>query len=653
MRDYSGPQAVSLGRSFARLGAKQVRVAEKLQDRVDDAWTKEQLAHLSNGYREILTSPDGYLNSQGREAVDGREDLVKALDEKRAALLGGAQNSTQREMFSQQAERDYQRALEMVDGHYVKQSRAWELAGSKARAQAKGLELVDTWFTTAPETFADAEDEYFGDGGMLDDLFGQQNMHPDQVAGLKREAQDDVYAAIVGRLLKSDPRGAKDFLTQAVKDKKISPAKRAEISGFVDKAVADTVNTLAAVKLEGDILGGRAAQEPKAVEIIGPTPPAQYASPMTLAAHRATYLLEALGALDAELAAGKITGEQHKARFATIEKRHKLRGDAVAKIEKEALTQAEAILIANPMMSPDDLATVAPGVFKTLVQSGQWSTINTFSNSNGRYPNRPVVAAALPDVSRETWRSKSATQVYNMLRGELDNKNLDRALAFHAEANDTANDKQSTAMSTDRRIRHEFRELHGLVAGTIPGNMANELDHYTDRVTELINTYERDTLGGKRLVNEQELQSLLDWAQSDLVMRSDVGFDDAVSFYALTEDQQEEAYVTVRGKEVLVRSVPTDVRDKIVEEAQVQGQRLATAQIVRYWVRIGKPADLVAYYAASQASVIDPSTLPIISPTDAPGVRELNPALRNIKEGYRDFQMTTELLEWAKKRGGK
>lgn len=260
LKDTSGAQGRAMGQGAEQAGRGFVRVAEILQDRIDEAWTKEQLAHLSEGYRELLTSPEGYLYTQGKGSVDGREKVLRALDEKRSALMEAAGNETQRELFAQHSASSYQRALELVDGHYVKQSRAWEVAGSKARAQAMGSDMVETWFAGSPETFESEHRDLFGRGGELDALFQAQGIHPDEQKNLKQEASDRIYGAIVARLMKDNPSGAREKLAEWRKSGRIGGDMASRLDDELRKVAVNEESLLLTKGLFDDAL---AAATPK------------------------------------------------------------------------------------------------------------------------------------------------------------------------------------------------------------------------------------------------------------------------------------------------------------------------------------------------------------------------------------------------------
>lgn len=126
MGNASGDQMQDLGRNIQRLGATIDVIAEKEQDRYDDA-KKLQAANLyASSIEEDLDGPEGYTSKLGQDAAAGREAVLAKLAERRKAAEALLDNPVQREAFAAHADHLSRQAQSRVNAHYGQQVQVFE-----------------------------------------------------------------------------------------------------------------------------------------------------------------------------------------------------------------------------------------------------------------------------------------------------------------------------------------------------------------------------------------------------------------------------------------------------------------------------------------------------------------------------------------------
>lgn len=149
--DLTGKQAEALGAAMITSGSAVIKIAERIQDDIDDAVTKQADNYLAEQLRAKQTK---YLSTKGQDAVNGyataEEDLTKLVEDIKAGVPFGSgdkqvylQNDMQKKMFGQVAERRLLAARSNMGAHQLKELNEWNLNEDKNRVKSLMLDAID------------------------------------------------------------------------------------------------------------------------------------------------------------------------------------------------------------------------------------------------------------------------------------------------------------------------------------------------------------------------------------------------------------------------------------------------------------------------------------------------------------------------------
>lgn len=130
MRDFTGEQIQRTGQATQSLGVTVMRIAERLQDQLDDAETKRLYNDFAVQADKIETE---YIVTKGKDAIDGamkvRNDLKAAFTD----VVGKAQNSVQKTMLQNAANVRLRSAESAIVKHSIVEQREYDIKETGAK----------------------------------------------------------------------------------------------------------------------------------------------------------------------------------------------------------------------------------------------------------------------------------------------------------------------------------------------------------------------------------------------------------------------------------------------------------------------------------------------------------------------------------------
>lgn len=227
-----GAQLASLGQATERAGHKMLDF--ELQQRAEQiqAATKEADVAFTSQLNTMLHDPEaGYLAQQGRNAVDGYEPTVQALDKLQRDALASLKDPQARKMAAPIFRDRAQSALAQVQKHAGQQRRAWQVNASEARAAVS--------ISDAASNYADEEAFGLSLGTALNEVAEQGRLMGwgEEATELKRRGYiDEAFRMRYEAWRQSDPAGAlADFQKRAGS---VSPLVRDKIANDLFNAAA-------------------------------------------------------------------------------------------------------------------------------------------------------------------------------------------------------------------------------------------------------------------------------------------------------------------------------------------------------------------------------------------------------------------------------
>lgn len=204
--------AQQFGAGLQDAGQAVLRVDDILRDREERARAKEADAKLADGYYDILSAPNangrqGYRLEVGRAAIDKRQEAIQAIDAHRARILNTLTPGQRAKLADADAAR-YRQAREVLDGHYVQQLDAYELAETEARADSLMRDAVESALAPrVPDDGADYGRDPFVENRNalrteLAELAARRKIGPNSTALLMQKADDQLHGGIIERMLR-------------------------------------------------------------------------------------------------------------------------------------------------------------------------------------------------------------------------------------------------------------------------------------------------------------------------------------------------------------------------------------------------------------------------------------------------------------------
>lgn len=138
--DYTGKQMEAMGAAMITSGSAAIKIAERIQDDIDDANTKK-FDNLTAEY--IRKKQTDYLMTKGQNAINGYAAVDEELSRFVADQMDNLDNDMQRKMYGQVAERRLVAARSNMNAHQLKELQQWNLTESKDRVTNLMMDAID------------------------------------------------------------------------------------------------------------------------------------------------------------------------------------------------------------------------------------------------------------------------------------------------------------------------------------------------------------------------------------------------------------------------------------------------------------------------------------------------------------------------------
>lgn len=233
MRDARGEQIERLGNAVEGVGTEAVRIADILQDKEDNAISRQLDSRLSDAYREILA---GYTSKLGQDAIDGRKGVEDRLRAVATEIGAGARTAMQQQHYGRMSEDRLQRALTAVTGHQLEQTHIFEMGETKAHAGALYKDALQQW--QSPKEFR----KLFDSARAADREYARQaGMGPKAAEQYVQTNSSKLHGAIVNQLIDAGKPGvAIRHLEDAVRRGELDPMLGMQLDDAAQEASLDS-----------------------------------------------------------------------------------------------------------------------------------------------------------------------------------------------------------------------------------------------------------------------------------------------------------------------------------------------------------------------------------------------------------------------------
>lgn len=246
MAAIPGQQQQQYGQALQQSGNAQAQVALDMQRDVNDAATKEADNAAAQALNTLLHDPkSGYLNTQGKEALDRREDAQQYAQDSIDKAGEGLTNDMQRRMFTDVARRRMLMAQEQINVHAAAQTRVYNETETTKRIDNSRKDAVANWTlwntgkvledgTKEPNAYSTAKATMIGEANHLAALKG---FGPDSetAKSLRLGQTTALHSDIISTMLAADKvKDAKDYYEK--NSEEIDPEKRSEFKKMLNTA---------------------------------------------------------------------------------------------------------------------------------------------------------------------------------------------------------------------------------------------------------------------------------------------------------------------------------------------------------------------------------------------------------------------------------
>lgn len=296
--------------------------------------------------------------------------------------------------------------------------------------------------------------------------------------------------------------------------------------------------------------------------------------------------------LDAKLQADpRLAGNERAMKTARAELRLRFNEQtaAIAQRESEAVKAAIEQLVANG----GNFAAL-PASVRNAIPPDKYTYVQGEAEKIGKKPkieNDAQMWAEIMTLPKEELAKFTPTTFYNKFRSVLDDAHMEKGYALVEAAKGAISDpKRLEIFTIAERVKAGARtlELLPVDGGKPTKEQAEGFALFQQKVEQRLRVMENET---GRKASPDDLQKIINEISNDTVsLYRGAWFDKTkVPTYAIGDDNKMNAYVSVNGERVYVKTIPDAVRGVIVSEMQKAGRPVSERAIAETWVKQGKP----------------------------------------------------------------
>lgn len=558
--DYTGKQLEQAGAAAVNAGSAFVRIAERIQDDIDDTITKQADNVVAEKIRSAQTK---YLSTKGQDAVNGldavEEEIAKAIKD----TEDGLENDMQRKMFGQVAQRRLLAARAEMGAHQLKALKEWKFNETKARAgnlmedavaDAKNWSIAGSIYQERSKSMIGEIDDLAQQAGIVN-ADGTVDRASAQYKSLVLAAKTKLHETVINQFVaEENPTMAAAYLKNYKGE--IERDKLDNLTSFVKKA-EETIN----VK-EGSLR-------------------------LQLSLSKMPFD-EALADVNKRFEDGKISAELRDATVQRLEHQNQIAKQAEAKFNANMLGEAQEWMIRHPGASVLNM----PAKYQQWArETGHWNNLKSLEKTGGEFKTDFKVWGRILTMKPEELAAMSSDEFIAKYRGSLDNGDLERGLAMLGAAKGQTikaeNKPELTVFETNTEIVKRAAQDNKILPYTGSPNEKQQKDFalFEKEIQRKVNEFEITQLAGKRKANSDEVKKITGQVLLDKVRIDEWGRDPEVMSYQITPENAKKAYVNVGGKEIYLSQIPVADREKIAAGLKQRGLPVTQQLIAEIWLK--------------------------------------------------------------------
>lgn len=565
----------------AQVGDQLAGLASRIYQQERDRELETRVTEIDIARRkadsEVL---QGYGLKLGKDAVEGRDAVLAALQENSKQSRSGIKDAALRSAWKLQDDALTLRASEEVYGHFRTQRLAWQADTQEARGEQLIQDLGRVAFGGGydPATGRLSDEAERTRSSLLDsvqELGAMQGWSPERIEVARRGVESRALEQVAQSLIQQDRFDEALKVLERHGDR-------------IDVGVRDTMIGQARAAHSTQLRAAKAQSFTLQVADMATSRGGSVADQRAFALSTAEYSYRGK----------KLSVEEYDDVLQRMERHYGIRDRQEAATQRQTITAAERFLFENPtaVLSDD------PKLLEKAKSSGSLRALLSFQES-GRYATDPEAFARVRGMTDTQLRTVSADRLWVTLRPHLSNQDLDVVMARHARAAGNATPDQLHVITISDRLEKTARVLRHLPAdpGERPG-VEQQLRFDAWRAQFNTELQEWQTRHGKKATPE-DVQQRLDLQEKDMVVVSvtqsllgmDWAWPDTIERVPLASlPDRGEAWVVAGEERVALKRIPEREWSDIAAKLDARGVDPTAQNIAEVWVERGRPGDLQA-----------------------------------------------------------
>lgn len=557
-QDYTGKQLEQAGAAMTNSGSVFMKIAERIQDDIDDTVTKQADNFLSERIREAQTK---YMSTKGQDAVNGYASVEEGLNKVVQSTIDGLENEMQRKMFGQVAQRRLLAARAEMGAHQYKALKEWKFNETKNRvdnlmedavADSSKWAVPGSLYQQRKTAMLSEVDDLAQQAGIVN-AEGEVDRSSEQYKALVRGVNTKLHETVINQFVaEENPKMALAYLKNYKGE--IDREKLDNLTTFVKKA-EETVN----VKEDSLRLQLGMSNVP---------------------------FDQALSDVNKMFQDGKISAELRDATVTRLEHQNQIVKQAEAKASAQMLGEAQEWMIRHPGAT----VLAMPAKYQQWArETGHWNTLKSLEKTGGEFKTNMNVWGKILTMPAEELAKMSSDEFIAKYRSGLDNSDLERGLAMLGAAKGkeikAENKPELTVFETNTEIVKRAAQENKLIPYTGTPNEKQQKDFalFEKQIQKYVNEYETTQLGGKRKANTDEVKKITNQVLLDKVRIDEWGRDPEIMSYQVTSDNAKQAYVDVKGTQVYLAQIPAADRERIAAGLKQRNLPVTQQAIAEIW----------------------------------------------------------------------
>lgn len=230
MKNFAPEQMVKQGQAVQQAGQTAMKIADMLQDQIDDADTKAADSFFTARAQKIMLDPqNGYMTTIGVQAKDRYPSVMDELNKVKEEAMQGLSNPRQRQMFERVAQRHMLSLSSQIDQHAIKQIRVYAAGESEARI-GRYIEMG----VADPSRRAEYLGVAVAEANQLSDLLGDPADSEQRKARIKK-VTGTFHTGVASEMILSNNFGAaKAYVDKQFKDGQLDLGSYKTLSKQID-----------------------------------------------------------------------------------------------------------------------------------------------------------------------------------------------------------------------------------------------------------------------------------------------------------------------------------------------------------------------------------------------------------------------------------